>query len=112
MSAAAGAFGSLAASPFHPSEHLPDHEALLADLGPLLHMAGCWLDPLCLLWLEELFRRVQDEGAGEKRGFEKSTLFLFQVPPNELKDDISLDGFEKKKSKSKSSSKIDLEMYE
>jgi len=35
-----------------------------------------------------------------------------QVPPNELKDDISLDGFEKKKSKSKSSSKIDLEMYE
>ena len=61
---AAGAFGSLAASTFHPSEHLPDHEAVLADLGSLLHMAGCWLDPLCLLWLEELFRRVQDEGTG------------------------------------------------
>jgi len=35
-----------------------------------------------------------------------------QTPPNELKDDISLDGFEKKKSKSQSSSKIDLDLYE
>ena len=63
---AAGAFGSLAASPFHPGEHLPYHEAVLADLGPLFHMAGCWLDPLRLIWLEEFFRRVQDERTGER----------------------------------------------
>ena len=35
-----------------------------------------------------------------------------QTPPNELKEDISLDGFGKKKSKSQSSSKIDLDLYE
>lgn len=65
---AAGAFGSLAASSLHPGEHLPDYEALLADLGPVLHMAGCRLGPLCFVWLEELFRRVQDERTGGKTG--------------------------------------------
>ena len=65
---AAGAVGSLVASSFHPGEHFPDNEALLADLGPLLHMAGCRLGPLCLVRLEELFRRVQDEGTGGETG--------------------------------------------
>ena len=112
MMSAAGAFGSLAASSLHPGEYLSDDEALLADLGPLLYMAGCWLAPLCHLWLEELFRRIQDERTGEKTVLLFSYSLMFQVPPNELKDNISLEKFEKKKSKSKSSSKIDLEMYE
>ena len=51
------------------------------------------------------------KGQVGKQEFEKNSTH-FQVPPNELKDDISLDKFEKKRSKSKSSSKIDLDMYE
>ena len=77
---AAGAFGSLVASSVHPGEHLPHDEALLADLGPLLHMARCRLGPLCLLWLEELFRRVQDERTGGETGvfFLKIILLTFR----------------------------------
>ena len=61
---AAGAVGSLVASSFHPGEHFPDNEALLADLGPVLHLAGRRIGPLRFLWLEKLFRGVQNEGTG------------------------------------------------
>ena len=54
----------MVASSVHPGEHLPDHETLLADLGPVLHLDGRRIGPLRFLWLEKLFRGVQNEGAG------------------------------------------------